>query len=420
MGPKKPISWVRGKPIGSGSFGIVSLAMDKSTGELFVVKSADESLSKPSFEVLQNESHILLGIDSPHIVRRLGDDFSEIDGSKRGNLFMEYMAGGNLAEILGNFGGSLAEPVIRSYTREILKGLSYLHENQIVHGDLKCKNVLFGPCGKIKLGDFGCAKKINKGKTIERGFTVEGTPLFMAPEVLRREELGFGCDIWALGCTVIEMATGKPAWSGGHEVDPMAAIYRIAFSRDFPEFPARFSREGRDFLRRCFERDPRERWGCEQLLAHPFLSGREIGDAEFGSPMRWGEGLELPIFRGEGVGSPRRQEEGDLQPNGLPILEGVRRKIDGSGSANLNGFGSPGRKTESFGSPTSILDVDFCKWNENDDDEEGCTDKDEGYRDMDLLRRMLALRTGHMKGVENDEFFNSSPRWLMVRSNGGS
>lgn len=154
----QPDEWVKGKVIGSGSFGTVHLAMNKINGSLFVVKSAE---SGPGFESLVKEAEILEKLNSPHIIKSMGREISIcLNGGKRLNLFIEYMAGGSLDDVADKFGGTLDEKVIRLYTREILLGLNYLHENGIVHSDLKCKNVLLGTFGDVKLADFGCAKRL--------------------------------------------------------------------------------------------------------------------------------------------------------------------------------------------------------------------------------------------------------------------
>lgn len=128
---------------------------------------------------------------------------------------MEYMAGDSLSDVEEKFGGALEEKVIKLYTRELLLGIKYLHENGFVHCDLKSKNVLLGSSGDIKLTDFGGAKRLeefmgNRGLAARSRLSMGGTPLWMAPEVLRNEGLDFASDIWSLGCTVIEMATGRP------------------------------------------------------------------------------------------------------------------------------------------------------------------------------------------------------------------
>lgn len=266
----KPGEWVKGKMVGSGSFGSVHLAMNKSTGGLFVVKSAE---SQAALDSLENEANILGNLSSPQIVKCIGRE--KLKGVRKLNLFIEYMAGGSLADIADKFEGVLDERMVRVYTREILKGLVYLHNNGVVHCDLKCKNVLLSSSGNIKLADFGCAKKLNGSMTnsssTKSSESICGTLLWMAPEVMRKEGVDYAADIWSLGCTVIEMATGKPPKWGDQISDPMAAVYKIARSNETPKFPAGFSKEGLDFLHKCFERNAEKRWTSEKLLQHPFV-----------------------------------------------------------------------------------------------------------------------------------------------------
>jgi len=266
-----PDEWVKGKLIGSGSFGCVHLAMSKATGGLFVVKSTQ---SGAGINALENEASILQSLNSQYIIRCLGQDLSS--GGHKLNVFMEYMAGGSLSDVAEKFGGVLEEEVIQLYAREILLGLKYLHENGIVHCDLKCKNVLLGSSGDIKLADFGCAKRLkeikaNGVRAAGSWQSIGGTPLWMAPEVLRDEGMDFASDIWSFGCTVVEMGTGRPPWSDEIS-NPMAAVLKIACSSETPKFPTQFSKEGVDFLDKCFKRDPRGRWTAEELLNHPFVS----------------------------------------------------------------------------------------------------------------------------------------------------
>lgn len=269
----RPDEWVKGKLVGSGSFGSVHLAMSKVTGGLFAVKSAE---SGAGLEALENEAKILQSLNSQYVVRCIGKELlSGSNGEHKLNVFMEYMSGGSLSDVAEKFGGMLEEEVIQLYTREILHGLKYLHQNGIVHCDLKCKNVLLGSSRDIKLADFGSAKRLkeikaNRGLSGSACQSIGGTPLWMAPEVLRNQGLDFASDIWSLGCTVIEMATGRPPWSD--EVsNPMAAVLKIACSDKTPQFPAQLSQEGVDFLIKCLERDPKRRWTAENLLNHPFV-----------------------------------------------------------------------------------------------------------------------------------------------------
>lgn len=255
--------WLRGSTIGAGAFGTVSLAINNSNAELFAVKS----MAAGSVSCLEHEFDILNSLDSPYTVRCLGMEYSNENGVEMCNLMMEYMPGGSLGDLLSKFGGQLDESVIRRYTSGILHGLDYLHRQGIVHCDIKGKNVLVGSAGVVKLGDFGSARRKEEKGQIS---VLRGTPLWMAPEVVNQVEQGPPSDIWSLGCTVVEMATGRPPWTNAS--NPLAALYRIGCTDELPELPARLSPQGQDFLDKCFRRDPKQRWTAAQLLEHPFLS----------------------------------------------------------------------------------------------------------------------------------------------------
>ncbi|CAN8326064.1 unnamed protein product [Cochlearia groenlandica] len=255
-------NWTRGPIIGRGSTATVSIATSNS-GELFAVKSAE--LSSSTF--LQKEQSILSTLNSPHIIKYIGSDLTRESHGLVYNIFVEYVSGGNLHDLIKNSGGKLPEPEIRSYTRQILNGLMYLHERGIVHCDIKSQNVLVDENGGVlKIADLGCAKPV-----YESGFS--GTPAFMAPEVARGEEQRFPADVWALGCTVIEMMTGSSPWPELNDV--VAAMYKIGFSDESPGIPVTISEKGKDFLTNCLKNDPKQRLTVKELLKHPFLDDEE-------------------------------------------------------------------------------------------------------------------------------------------------
>lgn len=120
------------------------------------------------------------------------------------------MPGGSITSLIEKY-GKFNENLIRTYTTQILEGLEYLHANNVVHRDIKGANILVDNDGMCKLADFGSAKKI-AGFGKERYASIRGTPNWMAPEVIKSKGHGRFSDIWSIGCTVIEMATGKPPW----------------------------------------------------------------------------------------------------------------------------------------------------------------------------------------------------------------
>lgn len=259
------MDWTRGQTIGRGSTATVSIGMSNRSGEVFAVKSAELSNS----EFLQREQRILSALACPQIVAYKGCDISAENGKILYNLFLEYAPGGTLTDAIRS-GTCLEEGRIRSHTRAVLLGLQYLHSNGIVHCDIKGQNILVSKDNEqgAKIADFGCARRARVNEDDE-GKPICGTPICMAPEVARGEEQGFPADVWALGCTVLEMATGRLPWPD--VADPISALHRIGFSSDTPEIPGYMSKQAQDFLSKCLIRNPGERWSASELLEHGFV-----------------------------------------------------------------------------------------------------------------------------------------------------
>ncbi|KAG2658074.1 mitogen-activated protein kinase kinase kinase 18-like [Panicum virgatum] len=259
--------WLQGPVIGRGASATVSLAADRRTGDVFAVKSVEIARAG----VLQREQSVLSALSSRYVVSCLGADVSAAaDGSGRMcyDLFLEYAPGGSLADEIKRCGGRCEEAVIRSRAADVLRGLAYVHGAGVAHCDVKGRNVLLGADGRAMLADFGCARWMADE---DGNAGIRGTPMFMSPEAARGEMQGAAADIWALGCTVIEMATGGAPWQQRF-ADPVAVLHHVAHSGDVPQAPAWLSDEAKDFLSRCLVRDPAKRWTAEQLLLHPFAA----------------------------------------------------------------------------------------------------------------------------------------------------
>ncbi|PSR95050.1 Mitogen-activated protein kinase kinase kinase [Actinidia chinensis var. chinensis] len=276
---KRP-NWVRGSCVGRGSFGTVSVAVNKSDGQVFAVKSVNRGMgSESQIEALENEIRILRSASSPWVVKYLGDDETVEDGAASfRNLHLEYMPGGTVADVMKKSGADVDESLVRSYSWCVVSALRYVHAKGIVHCDVKGKNVLLAStAGAAKLADFGSATEISDVTPSKPC----GSPLWMAPEVVRGEYQGPESDVWSLGCTVIEMVTGRPPWEdrGGD------TLCRIGYSEESPEIPTQFSELGRDFVNKCLHRDQTERWSCDQLLRHPFIASSSPPDSiSYSSP----------------------------------------------------------------------------------------------------------------------------------------
>ncbi|KAJ7944431.1 Protein kinase-like protein [Quillaja saponaria] len=268
------MEWVRGDQVGRGSFATVNLAIPRKSfvqiPPLTVVKSSISSNSAS----LKNEKQVLdrLG-DCQQVIRCFGDDHSFENGEELYNLILEYATGGSLADQLKYHGGRLSESDVRLYTKSILKGLGHIHAQGFVHCDLKLQNILLFDNGEIKIADFGLAKKTEEKQSKgESEFQWRGTPLYMSPESVKDNKYDHPADIWALGCAVVEMVTGKPVWNLQPETNICSLLLRIGVGEELPDIPAELSEEARDFLEKCFVKDPRNRWTAEKLLNHPFVA----------------------------------------------------------------------------------------------------------------------------------------------------
>ncbi|GJM89636.1 hypothetical protein PR202_ga05844 [Eleusine coracana subsp. coracana] len=256
--------WTRVRTLGHGASGAeVYLAADAASGLLFAVKSVPPR----GAAALAREHEVMSCLPrSPHVVACAGGRAAR-DGSYQ--LFLEFAPGGSLADAAAaamRDGGRLGEDEVGRFAADMARGLAHVHAAGVVHGDVKPRNVVVGADGTAKLADFGCARRVEKGSPI-----LGGTPAFMAPEVARGEEQGPAADVWALGCTVVEMATGRAPWS--HVVDDVVAVVRmIGYTDAVPDVPKWLPAEAKDFLGKCLCRDASERWTAAQLLEHPFIA----------------------------------------------------------------------------------------------------------------------------------------------------
>ncbi|XP_066411276.1 STE20-like serine/threonine-protein kinase isoform X1 [Molothrus aeneus] len=254
--------------LGDGAFGKVFKAQNKETKVLAAAKVIDTK-SEEELEDYMVEIDILASCDHANIVKLLDAFYYE------NNLWIliEFCAGGAVDAVMLELERPLTEPQIKVVCRQTLEALNYLHENKIIHRDLKAGNILFTLDGDIKLADFGVSAK--NTRTIQRRDSFIGTPYWMAPEVVMCETskdrpYDYKADIWSLGITLIEMAQIEPPH---HELNPMRVLLKIAKS-DPPTLaqPSKWSSDFKDFLKKCLEKNVDARWSASQLLQHPFVT----------------------------------------------------------------------------------------------------------------------------------------------------
>ncbi|XP_022150775.1 mitogen-activated protein kinase kinase kinase NPK1 [Momordica charantia] len=270
-----PIRWRKGELIGCGAFGRVYMGMNLDSGELLAVKQvliaangASKEKAQAHIKELEEEVKLLKDLSHPNIVRYLGT-VREDDSL---NILLEFVPGGSISSLLGKF-EAFPEAVIRTYTKQLLLGLEYLHKNGIMHRDIKGANILVDNKGCIKLADFGASKQVAELATVSGAKSMKGTPYWMAPEVILQTGHSFSADIWSVGCTVIEMATGKPPWSD--QYPEVAALFHIGTTKSHPPIPEQLSIEAQDFLLKCLQKEPNLRPVASELLKHPFVTGEE-------------------------------------------------------------------------------------------------------------------------------------------------
>ncbi|KAL9549521.1 hypothetical protein MBANPS3_005170 [Mucor bainieri] len=244
-----------GKSIGKGQFGEVFGGLNMDTGEYVAIKRIKRNQMECDD---MNEVGVLEHLNSEHIVRYKG--FCK--DKEHMNIILEYVEMGSLHNNIKAF-GKFPEKLAASYTYKILSGLHYLHSQDVIHCDLKAANILITKTGGLKLTDFGVSLSL-KMKDDENTGEPAGTPNWMAPEVIKFAGASAKSDIWSLGCTIVEMLTGKPPYAG---IPSFAALYRIV-EDDEPPIPKNIalSEEAREFLLACFRKNPDDRPSAFDLM----------------------------------------------------------------------------------------------------------------------------------------------------------
>ncbi|XP_063066479.1 mitogen-activated protein kinase kinase kinase 1 isoform X2 [Engraulis encrasicolus] len=266
--------WLKGQQIGLGAFSSCYQAQDVGTGTLMAVKQVTyvrntSSEQEEVVEALREEIRMMGHLNHPNIIRMLGATCEK----NNYNLFVEWMAGGSVSHLLNKY-GAFKEAVIINYTEQLLRGLAYLHENQIIHRDIKGANLLIDSTGqRLRIADFGAAARLASKGTGAGEFQGQllGTIAFMAPEVLRGQQYGRSCDVWSVGCAIIEMSCAKPPWNAEKHSNHLALIFKIASATTAPTIPTHLSPGLRDVTLRCLELQPTDRPPSRELLKHPMF-----------------------------------------------------------------------------------------------------------------------------------------------------
>ena len=241
--------------LGKGTFGEVFQGV-VTAGPLFGTKVAVKVISvgedRENAKILQREIDLMKELEHPNITRLL-----HVRTLNRKVHIVMDLCTRSMASLLKMFGGNgMPLEMVRHFTAQMLSGLEYLHSKRIVHRDLKPNNVLLVEdehgATVVKLADFGCSKQLEMGTAA--GTNEVGTMAYCAPEVIRPDQsqrtvYGFKVDVWSLGCTVLELLTGKSPYDDATNV--FAVMFRLSFQKSPPDIPEDLDPLAKDFVSQC-------------------------------------------------------------------------------------------------------------------------------------------------------------------------
>ncbi|XP_067898907.1 traf2 and NCK-interacting protein kinase-like isoform X12 [Heterodontus francisci] len=316
--------------VGNGTYGQVYKGRHVKTGQLAAIKVMDvtgdeEEEIKQEINMLKKYSH------HRNIATYYGAFIKKNPPGVDDQLWlvMEFCGAGSVTDLIKNTkGNTLKEEWIAYICREILRGLTHLHQHKVIHRDIKGQNVLLTENAEVKLVDFGVSAQLDR--TVGRRNTFIGTPYWMAPEVIACDEnpdatYDFKSDLWSLGITAMEMAEGAPPLCDMH---PMRALFLIPRNPPPRLKSKKWSKKFVSFIEGCLVKNHGQRPATDQLLKHPFIRDQlnerqvriQLKDHIDRTKKKRGEKDETEY---EYSGSEEEEEDGDNgEPSSIVNLPG--------------------------------------------------------------------------------------------------
>ncbi|CAD8100160.1 unnamed protein product [Paramecium primaurelia] len=265
-------------PLGSGAYGEVRKAIQKSTNLMKAVKIIHKSqTSKEEQERLMNEVKMLQKLDHPNIIKV----FEFYQDERFFYIVTELCTGGELFDKIRHE-GSFSEKKAAEIMKQILSAINYCHDEKIVHRDLKPENLLYESekeNSMLKIIDFGTSKEFVPNQKLNQKL---GTPYYIAPEVLKKK-YDEKCDIWSCGVILYILLCGYPPFDGKTEEKIMDKVSKGVYTFDTIEWEE-VSKEAKEYIRKMLQFDPIKRYSAQQALNDPWIK-RFTNPAEFDKPL---------------------------------------------------------------------------------------------------------------------------------------
>ncbi|XP_010262643.1 PREDICTED: serine/threonine-protein kinase ATG1c [Nelumbo nucifera] len=302
--------YIVSRQIGSGSFSVVWHARHRVQGtEVAIKEIAMDRLSKKLQESLLSEIFILKRINHPNIIRL--HDIIEVPG--RIHLVLEYCRGGDLSMYIHRH-GRVPEATAKHFMQQLVAGLQVLHDNNLIHRDLKPQNLLLSTNNDqsiLKIADFGFARSLQPRGLAE---TLCGSPLYMAPEIMQLQKYDAKADLWSVGTILFQLVTGKTPFTGNNQIQLLQNIVKSNELR-FPPDSNDLSVDCIDLCQKLLRCNPVERLTFEEFFNHPFLSKNQMMDS-----LRSRMVLKARDCIPSAESSPGRHTEESSQDDCLPFL----------------------------------------------------------------------------------------------------